>query len=174
MLFSYFVDGFAYAGEALVGKLFGEHAKNNNDIHQRLNTLLKDLFGWSIGVGIVFTIIYAIGGIGNIAMMTDDADVLSASKPYIPWLIAMPIISTLAFMWDGIYVGATAGRPIRNAMIMAAIGFVITYVALYRIWGIQALYAAYFVHLIARVVYLTIGWKPVVHDFFAKKFAQSK
>ena len=174
MLFSYFVDGFAYAGEALVGKLFGEHAKNNNDIHQRLNTLLKDLFGWSIGVGIVFTIIYAIGGIGNIAMMTDDADVLSASKPYIPWLIAMPIISTLAFMWDGIYVGATAGRPIRNAMIMAAIGFVITYIALYRIWGIQALYAAYFVHLIARVVYLTIGWKPVVHDFFAKKFAQSK
>lgn len=173
MLFSYFVDGFAYAGEALVGKLFGEHDKHV-DIHERLSTLLKDLFGWSIGVGVLFTIVYAISGINSIAIMTDEIDVLNASKPYIPWLIAMPLVSTLAFMWDGIYIGATAGRPIRNAMIWSALGFVITYVAFYRICGIQALYAAYFVHLIARVVYLTIGWKPVVNDFFAKKFAQSK
>ena len=162
MLFSYFVDGFAYAGEALVGKLFGEHSKNNSSIHIKLNTLLRDLFGWSIGVGVLFTAIYAIGGVDSIAIMTDDSDVLSASKPYILWLIAMPLISTLAFMWDGIYVGATEGRPLRNAMIWSAVGFVITYVAFYKLWGIQALYAAYFVHLIARVIYLTIRWKYVV------------
>lgn len=160
MLFSYFVDGFAYAGEALVGKLFGEHDKHA-DIHQRLNTLLKDLFAWSIGVGVVFTIVYALGDLKTIAIMTDEADVLAASKPYIPWLIAMPLVSTLAFMWDGIYIGATAGRPIRNAMIWSALGFVVTYLAFYRLWGIQALYAAYFVHLIARVVYLTLGWPRI-------------
>ena len=111
--------------------------------------------------GVLFTIAYAIGGVGCIAVMTNDADVITASKPYIPWLIAMPIVSTLAFMWDGIYIGATAGKPIRNAMIWSALGFVITYVAFYRLWGIQTLYAAYFVHLIARVVYLTIGWPRI-------------
>ena len=162
MLFSYFVDGFAYAGEALVGKLFGEHEVHTEETSERLKTLLKDLFGWSIGVGILFTVVYAIQGVGSVAIMTDEADVLAASKPYIPWLIAMPLISTLAFMWDGIYVGATAGRPIRNAMIWSALGFVVTYVALFRVWGIQALYTAYFVHLIIRVVYLSIGWKYVV------------
>ena len=160
MLFSYFVDGFAYAGEALVGKLFGEHDKHV-DIHQRLSTLLKDLFGWSIGVGVLFTLVYALSGINSISIMTDEIDVLNASRPYIPWLIAMPLVSTLAFMWDGIYIGATAGRPIRNAMIWSALGFVLTYVDFYHLWCIQALYAAYFVHLIARVVYLTIGWPRI-------------
>lgn len=161
MLFSYFVDGFAYAGEALVGKLFGEHDRKNEEAKIYLPILVKDLFYWSVGVGVLFTIAYAIGGVGCIAVMTNDADVITASKPYIPWLIAMPIVSTLAFMWDGIYIGATAGKPIRNAMIWSALGFVITYVAFYRLWGIQTLYAAYFVHLIARVVYLTIGWPRI-------------
>ena len=161
MLFSYFVDGFAYAGEALVGKLFGEHDRKNEEAKIYLPILVKDLFYWSVGVGVLFTIAYALGGVGCIAVMTNDADVITASKPYIPWLIAMPIVSTLAFMWDGIYIGATAGKPIRNAMIWSALGFVITYVAFYRLWGIQTLYAAYFVHLIARVVYLTIGWPRI-------------
>ena len=161
MLFSYFVDGFAYAGEALVGKLFGEHERHNELAKTYLPVLVKDLFYWSVGVGVLFTVAYAIGGVGSIAIMTSDADVIAASKPYIPWLIAMPIVSTLAFMWDGIYIGATAGKPIRNAMIWSALGFVLTYVAFFHLWGIQSLYAAYFVHLIARVIYLTFGWPRI-------------
>ena len=73
----------------------------------------------------------------------------------------MPIISTLAFMWDGIYVGATAGVPIRNSMILAALGFVIGYFITYRFVGPQALYIGYFAHLIARVVYLTFAWRKI-------------
>ena len=91
--------------------------------------------------------------------MTDDATVLEASTRYMGWLIAMPIVSALAFMWDGVYVGATAGVPIRNAMIWAAVGFVVLYLTTYQWAGAQALYIAYFAHLIARVVYLTVKWK---------------
>ena len=104
--------------------------------------------------------------------MTGDAEVLDASAKYIGWLIAMPLISTLAFMWDGIYVGATAGVPIRNSMIWAAAGFVVAYVALYRWLGMQALYIAYFVHLIARVVYLTANWKPIMNQYNNKSIQQ--
>ena len=62
-------------------------------------------------------------------------------------------------MWDGIYVGATAGVQIRNAMILAAIAFVVLYVATYYFVGAQALYIAYFAHLLARVIYLSAIWK---------------
>ena len=73
----------------------------------------------------------------------------------------MPIVSALAFMWDGIYVGATAGVPIRNSMIWAAVGFVVLYAATYHSLGAQALYIAYFAHLVARVIYLSLKWKSL-------------
>ena len=169
MLFSFFVDGFAYAGEALVGKIMGE-AKGKDDVRcqmsdvrcTKLDRCVRLLFRWSMSVGLFFTLIYALWGEECIGLLTDDHDVLAASIRYMGWLIAMPIISTLAFMWDGIYVGATAGKQIRNAMIYAAIAFVISYAGLHTVWGVQALYVAYFAHLVARVVYLSIGWKRVL------------
>ena len=153
MFFSFFVDGFAYAGEALVGKAFGEKKGVSDGV--------KALYVWAIGVGLLFTAIYAAWGRGAIELLTSDAEVISASMKYIGWLIAMPLISTLAFMWDGVYVGATAGVQIRNSMIWAAAGFVVGYLATFRFLGPQALYIGYFAHLIARAVYLTVEWKKV-------------
>lgn len=161
MLFSYFVDGFAYAGEALVGKAFGE-AKEVSGERLEVRGVVRILFNWSIGVGLIFTVIYAIWGRESIELMTNDAEVLNASLGYIGWLIAMPIVSTLAFMWDGIYVGATAGKEIRNAMIWAAVAFVVAYAGCFTWLGIQALYIAYFAHLIARVIYLTMKYEKIV------------
>lgn len=160
MFFSFFVDGFAYAGEALVGKAFGEMRAESGE----LKGIVRLLFNWSIGVGLIFTAIYAVWGDECIALMTSDSEVLTAAEPYMGWLIAMPIVSALAFMWDGVYVGATAGIQIRNAMIWAAVAFVMGYVATYKWMGPQALYLAYFAHLIARVVYLTIEWKKIYDE----------
>ena len=164
MFFSFFVDGFAYAGEALVGKAFGEvqSDKVQSDKVQstkEINAIVKSLFRWSLGVGLFFTAVYALWGEGFIQMMTSDKEVLEASRRYMGWLIAMPIVSALAFMWDGVYVGATAGKQIRDAMILAAVAFVAVYGVTYSWVGVQALYMAYFAHLIARVVYLTKEWK---------------
>ena len=163
MFFSYFVDGFAYAGEALVGKEFGRsRADALNDKMSAtgsLNDVVRLLFNWSIGVGVLFTAVYAVWGDECIALMTSDSEVITAAKPYMGWLIAMPIVSALAFMWDGVFVGATAGVQIRNAMIWAALAFVIGYITTFSWWGPQALYIAYFAHLFARVAYLTVEWK---------------
>ena len=165
MFFSYFVDGFAYAGEALVGKTIGESKVESPKVLTstpiKVESVVRALFYWAIGVGLAFTVIYAAWGQDCIALMTNDATILAAAKKYMGWLIAMPIVSALAFMWDGIYVGATAGVPIRNAMIWAAVGFVLLYVATYRWVGVQALYIAYFAHLIARVIYLSVKWKKL-------------
>ena len=155
MLVSYFVDGFAYAGEALVGKAIGQQ-------EGAVNALVRLLFVWSLGVGAVFTVIFAISYMPLYGMMTSDSVVLARLTDFAGWLIAMPIVSTLAFMWDGVFTGATAGKQIRNAMIWAAVGFVVGYVASYHYLGTHALFVGYFLHLAARVIYLTATWKKVV------------
>ena len=172
MLFSYFVDGFAYAGEALVGKQIGEikgsaagQGSLSASLVSRLRSVVVALFAWSLGVGALFTLVYALWGNGCIGMMTDDAAVRAAAMPYMGWLIAMPIVSTLAFMWDGVYVGAAAGREIMIAMIWAAVAFVVGYVATEPLWGVQALYVGYFAHLLARVIYLTVKWRRVIMNY---------
>ena len=162
MLFSYFVDGFAYAGEALVGKYVGEQQAHSQSASS-LARVVRLLFIWSLGVGCLFTLIFAFFASPIYRIMTSDLSVLSRLADFTPWLVAMPIISTLAFMWDGVFAGATAGKQIRNAMIYAAIGFVIGYVALYHWWGIQALFVGYFLHLLARVLYLTFTWRPLAN-----------
>lgn len=163
MLFSYFVDGFAYAGEALVGKYIGwnqEPGVRSQD-KSDVSRVVRLLFAWSLGVGVLFTLIFALWSGGFYHAMTSDTTVLARLTDYTAWLIAMPIVSTLAFMWDGVYAGATAGKQIRNAMIYAALAFVIGYLATYPYLDVISIYIAYFAHLAARVLYLTFSWKSV-------------
>ena len=158
MLFSFFVDGFAYAGEALVGKAIGAHLSSTHPL--TLSPVIRALFAWGIWVGLLFTLIYALFPDAIFRSMTTDQDVVAALHRYIGWLIAMPMVSMLAFMWDGIYAGATQGKAIRNAMLWAAFAFAATYYILsfshpFTLSLVHALYAAYFAHLLARVIYLT-------------------
>ena len=163
MLVSYFVDGFAYAGEALVGKYIGSNQESGvrRQDQSDISRVVRLLFAWSLGVGILFTLIFALWSGGFYHAMTSDTTVLARLTDYTAWLIAMPIVSTLAFMWDGVYAGATAGKQIRNAMIYAALAFVIGYLATYPYLDVISIYIAYFAHLAARVLYLTFAWKKV-------------
>lgn len=161
MIFSYFVDGFAYAGEALVGKEIGSSDPRLSPLVSRLSPLVSRLFVWSLAVGLLFTVLFYVFEQSLYQFMTSDAVVLTRLADYTFWLVAMPIVSTLAFMWDGVYTGATAGVQIRNGMIYAALSFVLCYLATFWWLGIQGLYIAYFAHLLARVLYLTFAWKKV-------------
>ena len=118
--------------------------------------------------------------------------VVEASVEYIPWLLLMPVIGCAAFTWDGIYIGATASKAIRNSMIWAVVGFAgvwfvgilclnwlgdssmvsesVTSVAdapsvgytRYGRLAMHILMAAYFAHLLARTIYLTVRYRKVV------------
>ena len=152
MLFSYFVDGFAYAGEALVGRFIGAQDR------QQTQRAVRQLMIWCLGVGLVFTLLYALFGQGMVNLFTTDAAVRTDAHPLLPWLVAMPLVSCAAFMWDGIYIGATAGRQVRDCMLLAALAFILTYVAFRIPCGIHAVYAAYLAHLIVRTLYLWLKW----------------
>ncbi len=166
MLFSYLVDGFAYAGEALVGKYvgLGQDSGTTNQDKSDISRVVRLLFVWSLGVGVIFTLIFALWSGEFYRAMTSDSIVLGRLADYIGWLIAMPIVSTLAFMWDGIYTGATAGKQIRNSMVYAALAFVLGYLLTYQIYDVLSIYIAYFAHLLARVIYLSLSWRYVLRN----------
>ncbi|NLA15901.1 MAG: MATE family efflux transporter [Bacteroidales bacterium] len=144
LLFAYFVDGFAYAGEALVGKFIGANDKES------LMRSIKLLFIWSAGVGVASTLFYIVGDQWLLRLMTSAPDVIQAARPFLPWLYSMPLLSCLSFMWDGIFIGATAGRAMRDAMIFSVIAFYLSYFILEKHLGIQALWIGYAAHLVAR------------------------
>ncbi|MBR6541365.1 MAG: MATE family efflux transporter [Bacteroidales bacterium] len=156
MLFSYFVDGFAYAAEALTGRFIG--AKDATSLHRAI----KIIFVWSGIIGVVSTFVYLIAADDMILLMTKDANVIEASGEYIGWMLVMPIISCLAFTWDGVYIGATASKAIRNSMLWAVVGFFAVYYALSHSLGLHALWGAYIIHLLARSAYLTVRAKKDV------------
>ncbi len=174
MIFSYFTDGFAYAGEAMTGKYIGAQNK------AMLRQTVRWTFIWSMGIAVIFMGIYQFAGIPMLKLMTSDIAVVEASKEYIPWLLLMPVIGCAAFTWDGIYIGATAARDIRNSMLWAVLGFALTW-AVGMLWlnlfapvtgsedssryghiAMHILMAAYFAHLLARTIYLSIKYKKVV------------
>ena len=164
MIFSYFTDGFAYAGEALVGKYIGAKDK------QMLRQSIRWTFIWSMAIAVIFMGIYNFAGVPMLRMMTSDAAVVEQSKEYLPWLLLMPIIGCAAFTWDGIYIGATASKEIRNAMLWAVVAFVAVWavgiaglrgigpdtVSGNNVMAMHILMAAYFAHLLARTIYLTV------------------
>ncbi|MCQ2348631.1 MAG: MATE family efflux transporter [Paludibacteraceae bacterium] len=158
MLFSYFVDGFAFAGEALIGRHWGER-QTGQAVSYSCARLVTYLHLWCVGVGVVFALCFAFWGEQFISLLWPDVLSVALSWNYLPWLIAMPVLAAPAFMWDGIYVGSACSREIRNAMIYSAIGFVVVYVAIMGRMGIEAVLYAYFAHLILRGIYLTIIWK---------------
>jgi MATE family multidrug resistance protein len=154
MLYSYFLDGFAYAGEALAGRYIG--AKDP----PRLNVAIRLLFIWALSIGIISTIVYATGFKELVSLVTSNYAIINNSTEFYGWVIAMPIVSCLAFLWDGIYIGATASVPMRNIMIISVAAFLICYYGFNSFMGTHALWLAYIVHLILR----TIGCQ-----FLAKK-----
>ena len=155
MLFSYFVDGFAYAGEALVGRFFG--ARDRMGAHATVRALAV----WGVGITILFTIVFGIWGDTFILWMSDDPAIKTAAPSCLLWLCIMPSLSCFAFLWDGIYIGAADDKGVRNCMIWAALSFVLSYILAAPAWGMQALYMAYMIHLAVRGIYLTLRWRHI-------------
>ena len=162
MIFSYFTDGFAYAGEALTGRYIG--AKDASMVRQ---TVLWT-FVWSMGIALIFMGIYHFAGVPMLKMMTSDMSVVAAAEEYIPWLLLMPVMGCAAFTWDGIYIGATASKAIRNSMLWAVVGFFAVWAAglmfpnITPSGSMHVLMGAYFAHLFARTVYLSARYRKDV------------
>lgn len=147
-LFSYFMDGFAYAGEALTGKYIG--AKDN----QSLRLTIRHLFKWGIALSLLFTLLYGAGGKSFLGLLTNDTSVISASEEYIYWVLAIPLAGFSAFLLDGICIGATATHLMLRSMLVASASFFLLYYGLHDTLGNHALWMAFIVYLALRGIVL--------------------
>ena len=155
LLFSYFMDGFAFAGEALAGRFIGER---NND---RLQECIKALMLCGALVAVVFTLIYAIGGQGFLSLLSSDMAVIEALQQYYLWAAAIPLSGFVAFTWDGIFIGATLTRSLLLSMFTAAVTFFAIYFLAFDTFGNDALWAAFLSYLIVRGIVLTLRARKV-------------
>ncbi len=153
MLFSYFMDGFAYAGEALTGRFIGA---GNRDALQRM---LRRLFFWGALVSITAMTLYALFPDQILQILTNDLPVIRAAEDYLFWILLIPLTGFAAFLWDGIYIGATASVHMRNAMILSSILFFGSYLIMNPLWGNNGLWLAFILYLFSRGVTQTIWAK---------------
>lgn len=156
-LFSYIMDGFAYAGEALAGKYIG--ARNRTALHQTV----RQLFGWGIGLSIAFTLLYAIGGKSFLGLLTNETAVIGEAGNYFYWVLAIPLAGFSAFLWDGIFIGATATRQMLVAMLIASVSFFATYYSFHSLMGNHALWLAFLVYLFLRGVVQAVLSKKILN-----------
>ena len=143
-LYSYIMDGFAYAGEALTGRYVGAH--NQADLRRMIRTL----FAWGVGLALAFTLLYGIGGSSFLSLLTNEQEVLNASSDYFYWVLAIPLAGMAAFLWDGIYIGATASRQMLYSMLVASVSFFILQRIFQQQMGNHALWMAFIAYLFLR------------------------
>ena len=155
-IFSYFTDGFAYAGEALVGRFTGAHDSDN------LKKTVRYLFYWGLGLTLPFTLLYWAFPETFIHLISDQPGVAEQARPYYIYMILIPVITFAAFLWDGIYIGATAAKEIRNTMIIASIlVFLPAWWILMPLYGNHGLWIAFLLFMVARGVSMTVMAKRI-------------
>ena len=144
VIFSYVMDGFAYAGEALGGRYAGAGDRRN------FRLMAGRLFGWCCTLALGFTVLYACGGNVLISLLTDDASVVSKAENYLPYVMMLPLLSFGAFLLDGLFIGTTATREMLAGMGAAAIAFFAAFLTLRHTMGNHALWTAFLLYLFMR------------------------
>lgn len=163
---SYAVDGFAYAAESLVGRYLGAR-----DFKQMRKAIWVCMF-WGLAFGAFGTMMYGIFDRELIAIFTDKPKVIEAAMVVAIWLIVAPIINSICFIWDGVYIGATATSAMRNSMLIATILFFApVYYIVEPYTGYHALWIAMTSFMVVRGVTLTLFAKKELFDAFNLKGA---
>ncbi len=142
-LTAFALDGIAHAAEALVGKAVG--ARRRDALVRAVLLTLR----WSVGFATALALAYVLLGPLLIRLLTDLDDVRATALRYLPWLIASPLISVWSFLYDGVFVGATRAKEMRNIMLLAAVVFLVTWV-LAKSFGNHGLWFAFMVFLGVR------------------------
>ncbi len=156
-LFSYFMDGFAFAGEALSGRY---HGAGNRVAF--LDTV-KHLFRWGGGMVVFFTLLYIIGGDAFLSLLTTDANVLMVAGDYFWWVLAIPLAGIGAFILDGVFIGITDTRGLLLSSVLAAIAFFVAYGVMFPVLGNHALWLSLILYLFLRSVILALLLRRKLH-----------
>ncbi len=161
LFFSFFMDGFAYAAEALTGKYIGQ------DNLAQLQKAIKVTFLWGFYLSLPFTLLYAFQNQWILSLLTDDINIARAAQDYHIWIVIIPLLTFSSFLWDGVYIGATAVKPIRDTMIVSGLFiFLPTYYILQPYLANHALWLAFSSFMFGRGFFMTIWYKKAILSRF--------
>lgn len=151
---SYGVDGFAYAAESLVGKYKG--AKDDDKLIKTIRLCLV----WGAGLAAIFGLCYGLFFTPLSRIFTNENVVLETLQDYRIWIAVVPMIGFASYIWDGVFIGLTASKAMRNTMLISFIGFIASYYLLAEMYQFNALIIAFTIYLILRGLSQTVlYWK---------------
>lgn len=153
IIFSYFMDGFAFAGEALAGKSVGAGDQ------QGLKTTVSKLIKTGALTAIIFTAGYLIAGDYVLNILSDNTDVIDRAADYRFWVLAIPFSGFMAFIMDGVFIGMTESRNMLMSLVISAIFFFTILFLTKPSLGNHALWLAFIIYLIVRGIYLYIIYR---------------
>ena len=160
-LMSFAVDGFAYASEALVGKYTG--SKQHNKLQEAINWTMI----WGIGFGIVYAIAYFFAGEYFLRLFTPNEQLIEQAKPYLLWLCVISIVGAIAFIWDGIYIGATLVVEMFICMTISTVSFFVIFYWLKASYPKHAIWAAMATYMLARGIMQWIFYESKKRKYYA-------
>ena len=146
ILYTYVMDGFAFAAEALCGRYYGAGERDN------FSMALRGVWLWAICLTVAYTLAYAFGGTAFLSLLTDDVSIRAAAVEYLPWAIAIPFCGVMAFVWDGVFVGMTDTKGMMWGTFGGAVAFFLLYFLLYPYMRNHALWLAFNAYLLMRGV----------------------
>jgi multidrug resistance protein, MATE family len=154
---AFFLDGLAFAAEALVGRAMGAAQRRGLTVAARLTTL------WAAAVAVLLAAVLGLFGPLFIEGLTVDLTARTAARAYLPWAAAAPLLGVWAFQLDGIFIGATRTADMRNAMLMSLAIFLGAWWLL-QPFGNTGLWAAFYVHYLARTASLLYYYPALVRS----------
>ena len=151
------LDGFAHAAEAMVGKAVGR--RDNQALQHTVALTLR----WSLIFALAFTAVYALGGSLIVGLLTDLPEVRKTAMTYLPWLVISPLISVWCFLYDGVYVGMTRAREMRNIMLLSTFAVFVPVWYLTQPFGNHGLWFALLAFLASRGIGMHIGYRKALN-----------
>ena len=145
---AYAVDGFAFATESLVGKYKGALD------YIQLKLAVKYAFIWAYIFGCFFSLTFLIAGENILRLFTNQEGIITQATPYMIWIVLAPIINIAPYIWDGVFLGATAAQIMRNAMVFSTLCIFLPSYYMFTSYGNHGLWFSLTLLNIARGVSL--------------------
>ncbi len=143
-LFSYVMDGFAFAGEALSGRFLGAGD------HAMLRRTVRAILTAGAILALIFSICYFVAGDAILSLLTSDNTVVSAASDYLPWAMTVPLAGFLAFGYDGLMIGQSRTREMLLSMLLSMLLFFGLYAVLFPAYGNHGLWISFLAYLLSR------------------------
>ncbi len=155
MLFSYMLDGFCYAAESLTGRFIGEGNR------QSLRRCIRLLGVWCAVVAAIYIVAYIFWWEPILGIFTSSPTIMACAGEYIWWIVMVPLVGFIPFLIDGILIGATKTRIMRNTTFWALVAFFVLYFALRALLGNRALWIAFIGFIVVRFALMLVATKGV-------------